>query len=358
MGSWEDEYSKSIGPDRSGPAAPDPEFERAQRDRKRFSDKDRKTARDFVRAHVEKHSDIIPTIEIVGGDGDARLVVGRVVPAPGHPSPHAAHDKIEEWDMRVKDDSAPPYANAPEKKEMMPNHRGEGDARQPPNRPYRDDRDEVLEAERPEVYHRVMEEGCVQEGWPAPHDGSPDSLDFPEQTPLSTPRLPSVKETNNMGEGERYLREMEPGERLGQGRDGGGFRMDAGKNRIELLPPEWLWALADVMTQGSKKYPARNWEQGMDWSSMIGCMYRHIAKFQAGQRYDGKKFDKKLGTTGCHEMAMVAWNALALLVYDLRGIGNNNLPHEDYAQLDLFRRVNAETSDLAARIAEEDDHEV
>lgn len=141
-------------------------------------------------------------------------------------------------------------------------------------------------------------------------------------------------------------------ERLGQGADGGGQRLNAGKNRIELLPPEWIWALADVMTQGSKKYDARNWEKGMDWSSMIGCMHRHIAKFQAGQRYDGPRFDKEAGTTGCHEMAMVAWNALALMVYDLRGIGNNDLPHEDYAQLDLFIRVNAETSDLKERFNE------
>lgn len=155
-----------------------------------------------------------------------------------------------------------------------------------------------------------------------------------------------------LGRDEKVRIEKDIVERLGQGVDGGGQRLNAGKNRIELLPPEWIWALADVMTQGSKKYDARNWEKGMDWSSMIGCMHRHIAKFQAGQRYDGPRFDKEAGTTGCHEMAMVAWNALALMVYDLRGIGNNDLPHEDYAQLDLFIRVNAETSDLKERFNE------
>lgn len=145
------------------------------------------------------------------------------------------------------------------------------------------------------------------------------------------PLFPAVKET------------------LGQGADGGGLRLNAGKNRIELLPETWLWALGDVMTQGSKKYDARNWEKGMDWSAMIGCMHRHLAKFQAGQRYDGKKFDKEKGTTGCHELAMVAWNALALMHYDLTETGNNDLVPR---QLDLFSRVNAATSDLSERVNE------
>ncbi len=136
-------------------------------------------------------------------------------------------------------------------------------------------------------------------------------------------------------------------ETLGQGADGGGQRLNAGKNRIELLPPEWIWALADVMTQGSEKYEARNWEKGMDWSAMIGCMQRHLAKFQRGQRFDGKELDIVLGTTGCHELAMVAWNALALMSYDIRNIGNNNIPVIE--QLDLFNDVNAMTSNLEQR---------
>jgi len=139
-------------------------------------------------------------------------------------------------------------------------------------------------------------------------------------------------------------------EELGQGADGGGQRLNAGKNRIELLPEIWLWALADVMTQGSKKYDARNWEKGMDWSSMIGCIHRHMAKFQSGQRYDGPEFDKEKGTTGCHELAMVAWNALALMFYDIYVLGKNDLPV--YEDLNHFLRVNAATSDLKERIHE------
>jgi hypothetical protein len=133
-------------------------------------------------------------------------------------------------------------------------------------------------------------------------------------------------------------------EQMGEGQDGGGQRLNAGKLQVELLPPEWIWALADVMTQGAKKYEARNWEKGMGWGSMIGCIQRHVLKFMAGERYDGPGYDKEKGTTGCHHLAMAAWNCLALMTYDLRKIGKNDLADE--VTLDLLNAVNAATAKI------------
>lgn len=102
--------------------------------------------------------------------------------------------------------------------------------------------------------------------------------------------------------------------------DGGGLRHDKGKNRMELIPPEWEYALADVLTKGSLKYEERNWERGMAWSKPVGCARRHLSKFMMGERYDWE--------TGCHHLAMAAWNLLALMSYDLRGISDiRDLPH-------------------------------
>jgi len=112
--------------------------------------------------------------------------------------------------------------------------------------------------------------------------------------------------------------------------DGGGLRYNGDKILIELLPPEWIWGLADVMTEGAKKYAVRNWERGMAWSIMIGCSSRHVLKFLCGQRYDDE--------TGCHHLAMAAWNLLALMTYDLREIGDNDLPTVDYS---LLERLNS-----------------
>ena len=121
--------------------------------------------------------------------------------------------------------------------------------------------------------------------------------------------------------------------------DGGGQRHDKGKIRMDLIPPEWEYALADVLTQGAEKYAERNWERGMDWSKPIGCARRHIAKFMMGERYDWE--------TGCHHLAMAAWNLLALMTYDLRGIENiRNLPHAPELMepansgIDVLMRVN------------------
>lgn len=99
--------------------------------------------------------------------------------------------------------------------------------------------------------------------------------------------------------------------------DNQGLRFDEGKNRLELLPPEWIVGLGMVMTRGAFKYDARNWERGMAWSKMVGCTMRHLLKFVCGERYDSE--------TGCHHLAMSAWNALALMTYDVRKIGVNDL---------------------------------
>jgi Domain of unknown function (DUF5664) len=102
--------------------------------------------------------------------------------------------------------------------------------------------------------------------------------------------------------------------------DGGGLRFDAGKNQLDLIPPEWVWALAMVLTRGAIKYAIRNWERGMKWSKMIGCSLRHIFKFACGERYDRE--------SGCHHLAHAAWNLLALMTYDIRKIGENDLVGE------------------------------
>lgn len=108
--------------------------------------------------------------------------------------------------------------------------------------------------------------------------------------------------------------------------DGTGLRYDAGKNRLELIPPEWEWELGRVLTAGATKYADRNWERGMEWSKVVGPLRRHLNRFLRGQQRDGE--------TGAHHLAHVAWNALALMTYDLRKIGDDNLNRQDCIQED------------------------
>lgn len=97
-----------------------------------------------------------------------------------------------------------------------------------------------------------------------------------------------------------------------------GIRYDTGKPRYDLLPHDGLAALVDVYTKGAVKYSDRNWEKGMSWSRMFGSLMRHSWKFWGGEDYDEE--------TGCHHMAMAAWNALGLCVYAMRKVGQDDRP--------------------------------
>lgn len=96
------------------------------------------------------------------------------------------------------------------------------------------------------------------------------------------------------------------------------LRYDAGKLRYDLLPHDGLEELVRVYTVGAAKYADRNWEKGMSWSRCLGSLMRHTWKFWSGETHDPE--------TGCHHMAMAAWNAIALCVYDKRKVGTDDRP--------------------------------
>ncbi len=99
--------------------------------------------------------------------------------------------------------------------------------------------------------------------------------------------------------------------------DGKGMRSNAGKNQLDLIPPEWIAGLGHVLTRGAYKYERRNFERGMRWGAVMASGLRHILAFVCGEKYDPE--------TGCHHMAMAAWNMLTLMTYDIRKIGDNDL---------------------------------
>jgi hypothetical protein len=82
-----------------------------------------------------------------------------------------------------------------------------------------------------------------------------------------------------------------------------------------------------VLTKGAQKYAPRNWEKGMKWSKVLGPLLRHVIKFVAGERYDKE--------TGCHHLTMAAWNCLALMSYDVRQIGENDIQTGHMAWLEM-----------------------
>lgn len=93
---------------------------------------------------------------------------------------------------------------------------------------------------------------------------------------------------------------------------------DAGKLRMELIPPDALEALARILTDGAIKYSSRNWELGMEWSRPYGALLRHLLAWWSGQDNDPE--------SGHSHMWHVLTNAVFLTSYQQRGIGKDDRP--------------------------------
>lgn len=97
-----------------------------------------------------------------------------------------------------------------------------------------------------------------------------------------------------------------------------GLRYSKGKLRYSLMPPDAYQEIIRVFTKGAEKYAPRNWEKGMEWHECLEPLERHLAKWKMGYSRDEEYPD-------LYHMAMVAWNAIALLTYELRDIGVNDV---------------------------------
>lgn len=99
-----------------------------------------------------------------------------------------------------------------------------------------------------------------------------------------------------------------------------GSRLDAGKERLDLIPPDALLALAQLYGDGAMKYEDRNWEKGMTWGRCFAPMMRHAWKWWWGEEYD---IDPTTGVK-THHLIAVAWNAFTLYRYATTGIGTDD----------------------------------
>lgn len=78
------------------------------------------------------------------------------------------------------------------------------------------------------------------------------------------------------------------------------------KTRWELMPLDCLEDIARVYTEGAKKYGENTW-QYLDngYQRYKAALLRHLWEFEKGNEIDPE--------TGCHHLAQVCWNSIALL---------------------------------------------
>lgn len=106
----------------------------------------------------------------------------------------------------------------------------------------------------------------------------------------------------------------------------GGRKDDGGKERMDLIPPEFLFATARVLTCGAEKYGERNWESGMNWGRPFAAMMRHMWAWWGGRGPTTKSylFDGLDTETGLSHLAHACACLAFLVAYEERGSGTDD----------------------------------
>lgn len=95
-----------------------------------------------------------------------------------------------------------------------------------------------------------------------------------------------------------------------------GKKFDQGKPDYSLIPALAEREVVKVLTMGKEKYGAYNWMKGMDFSRLEGALRRHLSEHKLGNDIDDE--------SGLDHLAHVIVNAMFLLEYKLRDIGNDD----------------------------------
>ena len=114
----------------------------------------------------------------------------------------------------------------------------------------------------------------------------------------------------------------EPERRTEYGPSGGEKGMKL--QRYDLIPVAPLEEVAKVYGTGASKYADRNWERGYEWSKSYASLQRHVQAF-----WDGESID--VGTevepgTMRHHLANTIFHAMALMEFELKGLGEDDRP--------------------------------
>lgn len=105
-----------------------------------------------------------------------------------------------------------------------------------------------------------------------------------------------------------------------------GVKNDSGKCRLDLIPPEAIFALGEILTFGATKYADRNWEKGMSWGRVFGALMRHSWAWWGGQGPTTKSF--LFGDLDAETGKSHLWHALCciafLVAYEERNLGTDD----------------------------------
>ena len=92
-----------------------------------------------------------------------------------------------------------------------------------------------------------------------------------------------------------------------------GHKADAGKPRPELIPGEFIMAVATILAFGASKYEDWNWAKGIKYSRVFGAAIRHLYAWWSGKSGTTKSFifaDLDFETEHSH-----LWHAACCIIF-------------------------------------------
>lgn len=67
-----------------------------------------------------------------------------------------------------------------------------------------------------------------------------------------------------------------------------GLKYDGDKPPLDLVDPEFIEGLANVLGFGARKYDRHNWRNGIHYSRLIAAAYRHLGAINKGEDIDAE----------------------------------------------------------------------
>lgn len=97
-----------------------------------------------------------------------------------------------------------------------------------------------------------------------------------------------------------------------------GTKLDTGKIRYDLVPPEALEEITKVLTFGAKKYADRNWEGGIAYGRVFGALMRHLWAWWKNSGPDAETGLSHLAHAGCCIFFLLTYEQRKMTSFDDR----------------------------------------
>jgi hypothetical protein len=105
-----------------------------------------------------------------------------------------------------------------------------------------------------------------------------------------------------------------------------GKKHDGGKLRYDLIAPEGLEGLVQVLTFGALKYSDRNWEKGFKWGRLYAALMRHMWAWWKGEDNDPE--------TGLSHLHHAACCIHFLQTHEARHLGEDDRPKQPIGEIE------------------------